>query len=495
MENINYVTNPMDHFRPEYGELEPNEFVFPDKPEEACGVIGVYSDDRDFDAASLTYLGLYALQHRGQESTGMVVSDGQHVSTHKNMGLVSTVYNKDVLSHLKGRIGIGHVRYSTTGSSLLANAQPLMARCSRGIMAVAHNGNLVNTEQLRFKLEQNGSVFQTTTDTEVIINLIARHSSETLPDAILKAAQELKGSFSLILMTKDTLVGLRDPYGVRPMCLGKVANAYVLASENCAFSSIGASFVRDINPGELVIINQDGIQSFYLPEVAEHALCAFEYIYFARPDSNIDGLNVHLARKAMGRELAAQFSREADVVIPVPDTGVSTAIGFAEASGIPYDIGLIKNTYVGRTFIQPHQTMRDMGVRIKLNPVVGVLNGKRVVIIDDSIVRGTTSAKIIRLLREAGAKEVHMCVSSPPLTHPCYYGIDISVRKELIASAQSIDAVREFIGADSLTYLTLEGLAKAVPQRRCLCVACFNGQYPIQAPQEEESHKYLLEER
>jgi amidophosphoribosyltransferase len=295
-------------------------------------------------------------------------------------------------------------------------------------------------------------------------------------------------------MTKDTLIGLRDANGVRPMCLGKLSDAYILASESCAFSSIGARFIRDIAPGELIIIDKDGVRSFHLPKASCQSLCIFEYIYFARPDSKIDGLNVHMARKAMGRELAKLFPGEADVVIPVPDTGLSTAIGFSEASGIPYDIGLIKNTYVGRTFIQPHQDLRDLGVRIKLNPVESVLRGKRVVIIDDTIVRGTTSGKIIHLLREAGAREVHMCISAPPITHPCYYGIDTSVRKELIASSHAVEEIRRFIGADSLNYLTLEALFKAVAPKNEMCVACFNGEYPIRIPQEECRNKQLLEE-
>jgi amidophosphoribosyltransferase len=363
------------------------------------------------------------------------------------------------------------------------------------MMAVAHNGNLVNTESLRKRLENIGSVFQTTTDTEVIINLIARYSHDSLAEAIIKAAGALRGSYSLLIMTNDTLIGVRDPYGVRPMCLGKLANAYIIASESCVFSSIGAKFIRDMEPGEIIFIDSDGVHSFYLPKVRRQALCVFEYIYFARPDSNIDGLNVHLARKAMGQQLAKLFKSEADVVIPVPDTGVSTAIGFAEASGIPYDIGLIKNTYVGRTFIQPNQEMRDLGVRIKLNPVEDALKGKRVVIIDDTIVRGTTSGKIIHLLREAGAKEVHMCVSAPPISYPCYYGIDTSVRKELIASSHSVEEIRRYIEADSLTYLNLEGLAKALAPKEQLCMACFDGKYPIEIPQEEHNDKYQLEER
>jgi amidophosphoribosyltransferase len=465
------------------------------KPEEACGVIGVYSNDPDFEASTMTYLGMYALQHRGQESAGMVISDGIHMAIHKNMGLTSNVFNRDILEKLNGRLGIGHVRYSTTGSSLLANAQPLMARCSKGILAVAHNGNLVNTEELRHQLEMNGSVFQSTTDTEVIMNLIAKHSHDTLVNAIIKATQELKGSFSLVIMDKETLIGVRDSYGIRPMCLGELCGSYILSSESCAFSSIGARFIRDIEPGEVVVIDRDGIQSHRFAESPRHALCVFEYIYLARPDSVIDGYSVHTARKAMGRELAKQFKAKADVVIPVPDTGISTAIGFAEASGIPYDVGLIKNTYVGRTFIQPHQNTRDLGVRIKLNPVESVTQGKRVVIIDDSIVRGTTSGKIIRLLREiGGATEVHMCISAPPTMYPCYYGIDTSVRKELIASNHSVDEIRQYIGADSLTYLTLEGLYRAIPRSDDVCVACFNGSYPVPIP-EGKKDKYLFEER
>jgi amidophosphoribosyltransferase len=469
-------------------------WVGEDKPEEACGVFGVYSAAPEFNASGITYVGLYALQHRGQESAGIVVSDGQHIATHKSMGLVSNAFNSEILSKLPGRIGIGHVRYSTTGSSFLANAQPLVARCSRGVLAVAHNGNLINTEELRLELENEGSVFQSTTDTEVIMNLIARHTKVDLATAVLNATSALRGSFSLVIMTKDTLIGLRDPHGNRPLCLGKIDDAYVLASESCAFSSTGAKFIRDIEPGELVVINSDGVQSQHLPKAGKRALCVFEYIYFARPDSIIDGLSVHLARKAMGRQLARQFTGAADVVIPVPDSGLCTALGFAEASGIPYDIGLIKNQYVGRTFIQPHQQMRDLGVRIKLNPVESVIRGKRIVVIDDTIVRGTTTGRIIRMLRESGAKEVHMCISAPPITHPCYYGIDTSVRKELIASSHSVEEIRQFIGADSLTYLCAAGLAEAMAPKQEFCFACFNGCYPIGVPKMTIHDKYFLED-
>lgn len=470
-----------------------DDFTFDDKPKEACGVFGIYSNDANFNAAGLTYMGLYALQHRGQESAGIVVSDGNIVKNHKGMGLVSNVFDKEILDSLYGRIAIGHVRYSTTGSSFISNAQPLVARCSKGIISVAHNGNLVNTEELREQLQNDGSVFQTTTDTEVIINLIARHSKENLEDAILKSACKLRGAFSLVVMSKDTLIGLRDSSAFRPLCLGKLDDAYVLASESCAFPSIGARFIRDIEAGEMVVINKDGLKSYHMPQI-NPTPCIFEYIYFARPDSTIDGLNVHMARKQMGRELAKQFNLDADVVIPVPNTGLSTAIGFSEASGIPYDNGLIKNTYVGRTFIQPSQSMRDLGVKIKLSPVEEVLRGKRVVIIDDTIVRGTTSGKIIKLLREAGAKEVHMCISAPPITDPCYYGIDTSVRKELIASSHTVEEICRYIGADSLTYLSMEGLLRSVEPLKGLCVACFNGKYPVAINEnEEEGKKYVLE--
>ncbi|MGI5871306.1 MAG: amidophosphoribosyltransferase [Bacillota bacterium] len=467
-----------------------------DRQEEACGIFGVYSNDPNFDASGLTYLGLYALQHRGQESAGIVVSDGHRVAAHKEMGLVSRVFNPDLLSRLQGRIAIGHVRYSTTGSSYLANAQPVMARCSKGILAVAHNGNLVNPDSLRRELEDHGSVFQSTTDSEVIINLIARNSRDTLEDAILKAVSRLQGSYSLTIMTKDTLIGLRDPYGNRPLCLGRIGDdAYIISSESCAFSSIGAKFIRDIAPGEMVVINQDGIKSLMMPPVGKKALCVFEYIYFARPDSTIDGCNVHLARKAMGRELAKEFQGAADVVIPVPDSGISTAMGFAEASGIPYDRGLIKNTYVGRTFIQPRQELRDLGVRIKLNPVEEVIKDRRVIIIDDTIVRGTTSGKIIRLLRDAEAREVHMCISAPPVKYPCYYGIDTSVRKELIAASHTEQEICDFIGADSLTFLSLDGLKRALnPMASDLCLACFNGDYPIPVPEGKKDKSRLEEE-
>ncbi|HEY8344305.1 MAG TPA: amidophosphoribosyltransferase [Bacillota bacterium] len=464
-----------------------------DKQEEACGVFGIHSPHQETNVSEVIYLGLYALQHRGQESAGMVLSDGHRMMAHKDMGLVSKVFSPDILRHLKGRIGIGHVRYSTTGSSYLANAQPLMGRCSKGILAVAHNGNLVNTKELQTKLEEAGSVFQTSTDTEVIMNLIARYSKETLEEAMVKAVGCLEGSYSLVMMSRDTLIGIRDPYGNRPLCLGQLDDSYIISSESCAFSTLGAKFIRDLAPGEMVIINNDGYRIRRIGEAKSKALCVFEYIYFARPDSNIDGINVHLTRKKMGYELAKEFKYSADVVIPVPDSGVSTALGFSEASGIPYDNGLIKNTYIGRTFIQPRQELRDLGVRIKLNPVESVIKDRRVVIIDDTIVRGTTSGKIINLLREAGAREVHMCISAPPITHPCFYGIDTATRKELIASDHTVEEIREHLGADSLTYLSLAGLLRAVGDAGH-CLACFTGKYPIPIERKVSGKKCLEEE-
>lgn len=461
-----------------------------DKPKEACGVFGVYSTQEETNAADLIYMGLYALQHRGQESAGMVVSDGQGMKAHRGMGLVSQVFDRDSICRLPGRTGIGHVRYSTTGASYPINTQPLMGRCSRGFLAVAHNGNLVNTTALGRELVEKGSIFQTTTDTEVILNLLAGFSKVPLDEAVVQTAEKLSGAFSLVIISGDTLIGVRDPYGMRPLCLGKLDDIYILSSESCAFTSLGAKFVRDVRPGEILVINREGVHSHNLKPAEKKALCVFEYIYFARPDSVIDGLNVHQVRKELGRQLAKEFSGEADVVVPVPDTGISTALGFSEAAGIPYDIGLIKNTYVGRTFIQPRQEMRDLGVRIKLSPVEKVVSNRRVVIIDDTIVRGTTSANIIHLLREAGAREVHMCISSPPITHPCYYGIDTSVRKELIASDHTVEEIRRFIGVDTLTYLSVAGLQKAV-QQDLHCLACFGREYPISispddSKQEEE---------
>lgn len=454
--------------------------LFMDKPEEACGLFGVYGAEEETHAAGLIYMGLYALQHRGQESAGMVVSDGKKMTAHKDMGLVSQVFDHEIINRLQGRIGIGHVRYSPAGGSYQGNTQPLFGRYSRGYLAMAHNGNLVNADELRRELLEKGSIFQTTTDTEIILNLLAGFSKESLVDAVIRTAEKLAGAFSLVIISGDTMIGVRDPHGMRPLCLGKLNDTYLFSSESCAFTSLGAKFIRDLHPGEVVVINKDGVISRELKPADKKALCVFEYIYFARPDSVIDGMSVHEVRKQLGRQLSAEFGGEADVVVPVPDTGVSMALGFSEASGIPYDVGLFKNPYVGRTFIQPRQEMRDLGVRIKLNPVEKVIKDRRVVIIDDTIVRGTTSANIIHLLREAGAREVHMCISAPPITHPCYYGIDTSVRKELIAAGHTVEEIRNYIGVDTLTYLSVEGLKKALHTKAGMhCLGCFGKGYPI----------------
>ncbi|NLW09675.1 MAG: amidophosphoribosyltransferase [Firmicutes bacterium] len=454
--------------------------LFLDKPEEACGLFGVYGAGETTHAAALIYMGLYALQHRGQESAGIVVSDGEKMTAHRDMGLVSQVFETEILNNLQGRIGIGHVRYSPAGATYKGNTQPLFGRCSRGYLAMAHNGNLVNADELRRELLEKGSIFQTTTDTEIIMDLLAGYSQESLVDAVVRTAERLAGAFSLVIISGDALIGVRDPHGMRPLCLGKLNDTYLISSESCAFTSLGARFIRDLKPGEVVVINKDGVLSRQLQPAAKKALCVFEYIYFARPDSIIDGLSVHEIRKQLGRQLAREFTGEADVVVPVPDTGIAMALGFAETSGIPYDVGLYKNPYVGRTFIQPSKEMRDLGVRIKLNPVENVIKDRRVVVIDDTIVRGTTSANIIHLLRETGAREVHLCISSPPVTHPCHYGIDTSVRKDLIAASHTVEEIRSYLGVDTLTYLSVEGLKKALGAMADQhCYGCFGKGYPI----------------
>lgn len=447
-----------------------------------CGVIGVFLPGQ-MDAARLTFLGLYALQHRGQESCGIVTSDGSRLSAYKDMGLVAEIFDDERLARLPGRIGIGHVRYSTTGESSVINAQPLLVRSRYGLVALAHNGNLVNARSLSAELQASGAIFQTTTDTEIILTLIGRADAPNLEQAVVSVCRELKGAFALTIMTADRLIGIRDPLGIRPLVLGKLADGFVLASESCALSTMGAEFVRDVLPGEMLVIGPDGLNSYYYGGHGAESLCIFEYVYFARPDSIFSGRSVYQTRLAIGAQLAREYQITADLVVPAPDSGVVAALGFAKESGIPFDLGLIKNRYVGRTFIQPAQSMRDLGVKIKLNPVGPVLAGKKVILIDDSVVRGTTSAKTVRLLREAGAAEVHLVVASPPYIRPCYYGIDTSSTEQLIAANNSLAAVQEKIGADSLSYLSLEGLHKAVGSgANRMCRACFTGEYlvPIQ---------------
>ncbi|MGS0745119.1 amidophosphoribosyltransferase [Syntrophomonas erecta subsp. sporosyntropha] len=454
-----------------------------DKFKDECGVFGIFLNDpeNDTDAARITFYGLYALQHRGQESAGIAASDGHRIQLQKGVGLVSEVINPDHIRNLTGHIAIGHVRYSTTGQSGLVNSQPLVFHYLNGMVALAHNGNLTNTVEMRKRLATYGSVFQTTTDTEIVANLLARYSQDKMEDALAKCMIDMKGAFALVIMTEEALVGVRDPMGIRPLCLGNLNGSYVLASESAALDTIGAELIRDVKPGEIVVINRDGIQSIQVINSPRNAHCVFEYIYFARPDSTIDGMNIYKSRREMGKQLARECSDiEADLVISVPDSGTASALGFAEEAGLPFEEGLMKNRYVGRTFIQPTQKMRELGVRLKLNAIAQIVTGKRIIMVDDSIVRGTTSKKIIKMLRDAGALEVHMAVASPPTRFPCYYGIDTSRREELIANTMEMEKIGEFIGADSLTYLSMEGMFSALKNSRDhFCAACFSGEYPI----------------
>lgn len=450
---------------------------------EECGVFGVWGHA---DAAQITYYGLHSLQHRGQEGTGIVVTNGETLNIHKGLGLVSEVFSKGEIETLHGKAAIGHVRYSTAGGGGLANTQPLLFNSHAGSLALAHNGNLVNADALKRKLEAHGAIFQTTSDTEVLAHLIRRSSSSlSIEERVKNALKMVEGAFAVMVMTENQLMVALDPNGMRPLSIAKLGNAYVFASETCAFDVVGATFEREVEPGELVIINDQGIRTERFAEPIHRTICSMEYIYFARPDSNVDEINVHRARKNLGKQLAKEFPIEADVVTGVPDSSISAAIGFAELSGTPYELGLIKNRYVGRTFIQPSQELREQGVKMKLSAVRGVVEGKRVVMIDDSIVRGTTSRRIVRLLREAGAKEVHVRISAPPITHPCFYGIDTSSTSELIAASHTVEQIRQEIGADSLAFLSVEGLLSGVGRRsdqvnNGQCLACFTGKYPTE---------------
>ncbi len=461
--------------------------IWDDKLNEECGIFGIYSPE--LDVARLTYYGLYALQHRGQESAGIAVSDGLNISVYKGMGLVSEVFSDESVTALKGKMAIGHVRYSTTGSSLVANAQPLVVHYQNGMMALAHNGNLTNAAELRGELGKDGAVFQTTVDSEVIINLIARYCRGTLEDAVTKTMIDLRGAYALVILAEDKLIGVRDPYGIRPLCIGQLGERYLFASESCALDGIGAKLIRDVEPGEIVTIDVNGVHSRQGPASPQRAGCAFEYIYFARPDSTIDQVNVSEARRKMGIELARECPLDADIVIPVPDSGKAAALGYAHALGIPFEEGLVKNRYIGRTFIQPTQELREIAVRLKLNANASVLEGKRVVMVDDSIVRGTTSSKLVEMLRHAGAQEVHLLISSPPVLYPCFYGIDTAEREKLIATRLEIEGIRQHVGADSLHYLSSEGLMRALGNEP-VCLACFNGDYPIAVPQEQGKYDF-----
>jgi amidophosphoribosyltransferase len=460
------------------GKILAGTYGPPGRPREECGVCGIFGHE---DAAKLTYFGLYALQHRGQESAGIVVSDGLHITQHKGMGLVHDVFSEEILSGLTGHMAVGHVRYSTTGASHILNAQPFTVTHRGGTLAVAHNGNLVNTRALRDELEQSGSIFQTTMDSEVVVHLLARNSHKGLEKAIHEAFAKIQGAYSLLLMTQNQLVAVRDPAGFRPLCLGKLNNgAYIVASETCALDLVEAQYVRDVEPGEVLIIDKNGLKSLFPWPPQQKSFCIFEHVYFARPDSDIFGINVYKSRKEMGKILARECRVEADFVMPFPDSGSYAAIGYSQESGLPLEMGMIRNHYVGRTFIQPTQSMRDFGVRVKLNPVRSFLEGKRVVIIEDSIIRGTTGRSRIKSLRAVGVKEIHMLVSCPPTRHPCYYGIDFSSRGELIAASKSVEEIRKFLDLDTLYYLSLEGMITATghdPQS--FCKACFDGRYPV----------------
>ncbi len=450
---------------------------------EECGIFGIYGHP---EAANLTYLGLYALQHRGQEGAGICSSDGRQLFLEKSMGLVADIFSEKRLRRLPGHMAIGHNRYSTAGTSVLKNVQPIVANFALGTLAIAHNGNLVSAIDLRALLEEEGAIFQSSSDSEVIVHLIAHSKGNDFYERVAYAITQISGSFSLVILREKELIAIRDPYGVRPLSLGMKDGAYVIASETCAFDLIGATYIRDIEPGEVLIINEQGLESLKIFNSQRKAFCVFEFIYFSRPDSNIfGGLNVNEMRKEFGRQLARESTTEADLVIPVPDSGVPAAIGFSEESKIPFDFGLIRNHYVGRTFIEPKHSIRHFGVKIKLNPVRKLLEGKRLIVIDDSIVRGTTSKKIVKMLREGGgAKEVHLKISSPPTIGPCFYGIDTPTRRELIASTHLIDEIKKYVTADSLSYLSLEGLKKIVPDSHNYCTACFNCDYPISFPGE-----------
>ncbi len=463
---------------------------------EACGVFGIYGPGED--VSRLTYFGLFALQHRGQESAGVAVSDGREIALFREMGLVSQIFDEETLSRLQGDLAIGHTRYSTTGSTSLANSQPMLAEWRGGKIALAHNGNLVNAKMLRAELEEAGETLVASSDSEVMLRMIAREAERTgnVEEAVATCMPRWAGAYSLTILTEDAVMAVRDPYAVRPLCIGRLnGDVHVFASESCALNVIGAEFVREVEPGEVVIADADGLRSRVVVASPRQAVCVFEYIYMARPDSQIEGHLVHEARRGLGRQLAKDQPVEADVVIPVPDTGWPAAIGYAEESGLPFGEGLIKNRYIPRTFIQPDQRLRDLGVRIKLNPLREALQGRRVVMVDDSIVRGTTKRRIVNMIRDASAKEVHVRISAPIYRWPCYYGVDTSNRSELIGARCGIDDIRRAIGADTLGYQSVQGLLRGLGiSRRKLCLACFTGRYPIPIPKDVKLSKLDLEE-
>ena len=495
--NPDFSMTTSEFQNPEYAEYD--EMRDTDRPQEECGVFGIYAPG--VDVARRTFFGIFALQHRGQESAGIAVSDGNKVRVHADMGLITQIFNEENLAQLPGDIAVGHNRYSTTGGSIACNSQPMLCESSDGVLALAHNGNLVNARQLREAFERDGAHFATTMDTEVLAKLIGAATDLTLEDALIQMMERVSGAYSLVMMTRDNLIALRDPSGLRPLCLGRLTDGegWVVASETCALGPVGAEFVREVEPGEILFIGPDGVESVHFKGHApghekREALCIFEFIYLARPDSQLMGKGVHATRRRMGEMLAKQAPTEADVVIGVPDSGLPAAIGYATGSGIPYQEGLIKNRYIQRTFIAPDQTQRELGVRMKLSPLDDVLKGKRVVVVEDSIVRGTTTKRIVQMIRDAGATEVHLRISSPPYQWPCFYGIDTAARKDLIAFQRDVEGIRQYNGADSLAYISMENLVEAVGEpKEKFCRACFDGQYPIEIPHDVKYSKLIFE--
>jgi amidophosphoribosyltransferase len=460
-----------------------------DKFREECGVFGIYGHN---EAAKLAYLGLYALQHRGQESAGIATGDGTRLRTVRDMGYVNDIFDQATLSTLPGHLAIGHTRYSTAGESKLSNAQPIVINCVHGDVAVCHNGNIVNANEIKARLVREGSIFQTNSDTEVLVHLYARSQAGRFEEALLESLRQLSGAFSFAILTRDHLIAARDPHGFRPLALGRLGDAWVVCSETCALDLINATYVRDVEPGEMVVMGADGLRSFRVFPPARLSHCVFEHVYFARPDSEVFGRSVNEVRTNLGRLLARESGVTADVVVPIPDSGVCAAIGYAEEARLPMRFGLIRNHYVGRTFIEPAQSIRHFGVKVKLNPVKSILAGQRVVLIDDSIVRGTTSRKIVKMVRAAGAREVHLRISCPPTVSPCFYGVDTPRRSELIAATHSLEEIRKYVGADTLGYLSLDGLMSAVGAGHPhYCTSCYTGQYPVAFPRDESAYLQL----
>jgi len=460
-----------------------------DKLHEACGVFGIFGHA---EASKLAYLGLYSLQHRGQESAGIASADGSRVRVIRRMGHVADIFDEPTLAELPGHIAIGHTRYSTAGESKLSNAQPILIDCVHGQIGICHNGNIVNANEIRERLVRAGSIFQSNSDTEVVLHLYARSQAGTFEDALVESVTQLTGAFSLALITRDHLIAVRDPHGFRPLALGRLGEAWVVCSETCALDLIGASYVRDVEPGEMIIVGADGLRSVKPYPALPLSHCIFEHVYFARPDSEVFGQSVNEVRTELGRRLARETGIPADVIVPVPDSGVCAAIGYAEETGVPLRFGLIRNHYVGRTFIEPAQSIRHFGVKVKLNPVKSILRGQRVVLIDDSIVRGTTSRKIVKMVRAAGAREVHVRISCPPTISPCFYGVDTPRRSELIAATHSLEEIRRYLGADSLGYLSLDGLVQSVNGGgRSYCTSCYTGKYPVAFPQDQNAYLQL----